>query len=120
MRSPWLLSFLAVLTLALSGCDQDDTSAIDIDATVEAAVQATLARPQPTDTPSPDLEATVSAGVEATIAAQQAVGADQARERPYRNYPAPTGLPGFRLYYQKRCYPGCHTYGTPTPGGVHP
>ena len=36
------------------------------------------------------------------------------RERPYRPYPAPTGQPGFRKYYQKRCYPGCH-YGSPLP-----
>jgi len=31
------------------------------------------------------------------------------RERPYRSYPAPTGQAGFRKYYQKRCYPGCHS-----------
>ena len=39
------------------------------------------------------------------------------RERPYRSYPAPTGRAGFRKYYQKRCYPGCHsgnTGSTPT------
>jgi hypothetical protein len=45
------------------------------------------------------------------------------RVRAYRSYPAPTGLPGFRKYYQKRCYPGCH-YGesvvTPMPAKVHP
>jgi hypothetical protein len=45
------------------------------------------------------------------------------RVRAYRSYPAPTGLPGFRKYYQKRCYPGCH-YGepvlTPMPTKVHP
>ena len=38
-----------------------------------------------------------------------AVGTPEpSRVRPYRSYPAPTGLPGFRKYYQKRCYPGCH------------
>jgi hypothetical protein len=36
-------------------------------------------------------------------------------ERPYRSYPPPTGFPAFRRYYQKRCYPGCHAYPTPTP-----
>ena len=42
-------------------------------------------------------------------------------DRPYRSYPAPTGFAGFRRYYQKRCYPGCHTYGvTPVATVVHP
>jgi hypothetical protein len=40
------------------------------------------------------------------------------RIRFYKSYPAPTGEAGFRKYYQRRCYPGCH-YGeeliTPTP-----
>ncbi|MGQ9599916.1 MAG: hypothetical protein ACUVWZ_10925, partial [Anaerolineae bacterium] len=35
--------------------------------------------------------------------------------RLIRPYPAPTGLPGFRRYYQIRCYPGCHYGPTPTP-----
>ncbi len=47
-------------------------------------------------------------------------GATPTRERLYRSYPAPTGAAGFRRYYQKRCYPGCHTYGTPVPTRVHP
>jgi hypothetical protein len=48
------------------------------------------------------------------------------RERPNRSYPAPTGAPGFRKYYQMRCYPGCHSYpaaygeSTPEPTKVHP
>jgi hypothetical protein len=45
------------------------------------------------------------------------------RVRAYRSYPAPTGLPGFRKYYQKRCFPGCHygeTVVTPFPAKVHP
>ena len=43
--------------------------------------------------------------------------------RYYRSYPAPTGEAGFRKYYQKRCYPGCHYGGqvvTPEPNAVHP
>jgi hypothetical protein len=61
------------------------------------------------------VEATVQVAVEATLAAQPASTPEPVQiagdpERPYRSYPAPTGLPGFRLYYQKRCYPGCHTY----------
>jgi len=46
---------------------------------------------------------------------------EPARERPYRSYPAPTGYPGFRVYYQKRCYPGCHyDSSTAVPTQVHP
>jgi len=41
------------------------------------------------------------------------------RERLYRSYPAPTGLPGFRRYYQMRCYPGCHSDGDAS-DQVHP
>ena len=45
------------------------------------------------------------------------------RVRAYRSYPAPTGAAGFRLYYQKRCFPGCHYGGiavTPLPTKLHP
>ena len=45
------------------------------------------------------------------------------RVRAYRSYPAPTGEAGFRRYYQKRCYPGCH-YGSeivaPVATRIHP
>jgi hypothetical protein len=42
-------------------------------------------------------------------------------ERPYRSYAAPTGAPGFRKYYQIRCYPGCHSYPSAAePTKVHP
>jgi hypothetical protein len=55
-----------------------------------------------------------SAAVHAAIEDVSPAGTPEpARERPYRSYPAPTGQAGFRLYYQKRCYPGCHTYSTP-------
>jgi hypothetical protein len=45
------------------------------------------------------------------------------RVRAYRSYPAPTGQVGFRRYYQKRCYPGCHYGGNvvaPVATRVHP
>jgi hypothetical protein len=44
------------------------------------------------------------------------------RQHYDRPYPAPTGLPAFRRYYQIRYYPGCHTYGsaTPVPTRIHP
>jgi hypothetical protein len=117
-----LVSATLFLTLVASG--QDDWSAVDLEATVQAAVEATLAA-QPADTPLPDFSATVLSAVQATIAAQPTstpqpvLSAAMEQERPYRSYPAPTGLPGFRVYYQKRCYPGCHSYGTPVPSGIH-
>lgn len=50
-----------------------------------------------------------SAGLYGTAHELQALGTPGLeRERPYRSYPAPTGQAGFRKYYQKRCYPGCH------------
>jgi hypothetical protein len=119
------LLVLVILSLALVACDKVDSSAVDLDATIQAAVEATLAA-QPADTPVPDLNATIQSAVHATIEAQPtstpqpALSAATERERAYRSYPAPTGLPGFRVYYQKRCYPGCHTYGTPAPDAANP
>jgi hypothetical protein len=69
------------------------------------------------------------AAVEATLTAQPTISPADApkaasiEDRLHRSYPAPTGYPGFRKYYQKRCYPGCHydaAEGTPTPQVVHP
>lgn len=121
-------ALLVALLLAAGACSGDSTPAPDLEATIEAAVEATLVA-QPTDTPAPDMQATIAAAVEATLVAQPTsvpptdalVASDQ--ERPFRSYPAPTGYPGFRKYYQKRCYPGCHydaSDGTPTPSAVHP
>jgi hypothetical protein len=59
----------------------------------------------------------------ATAATHGQTVATPTRVRAYRSYPAPTGQAGFRLYYQKRCYPGCHYGGiavTPFPTRVHP
>jgi hypothetical protein len=139
-----------VATLALTACgapvseDQSATPTGDLQATVEAAVEATVAA-QPTDTPAPEVEATKETDVQATVesavqstvevAIQSTLAAmptslppltaeeAQVLQRLHRSYPAPTGYPGFRKYYQKRCYPGCHddgTSGTPTPQVAHP
>jgi hypothetical protein len=123
----YLSSFLGLLGLILVACYQSITPTVDIDAMVQEAVDATLAA-QPTDAPPPDLDATVQVAVQATLTAQPAsasepssAGLAEASDRPYRVYPRPTGQAGFRRYYQKRCYPGCHVpadVGTPTP--VHP
>ena len=64
--------------------------------------------------------ATPAVPAEASV---DSVAMDQgSAERPYRSYPAPTGSPGFRRYYQIRCYPGCHSYPSATPDAtrVHP
>ena len=88
---------------------------VDLNATVRAAIEATLAA-QPTGTPAPDLRATVLSAVDATMTAQPTstpepvLISETDRERPYRSYPEPTGFPGFRLYYQIRCYPGCQRH----------
>ena len=124
---------IATLILILAACgatvsdDQDATPTDDLPATVQAAVEATVVA-RPTDTPAPDVEATVEIAVQSTLAAMPtnppAVTEQEAQtsERQHRSYPAPTGYPGFRKYYQKRCYPGCHydVSGTPTPQVAHP
>ena len=137
-------ALFALLILVAGACLANSTPAPDLEATVEAAVKATLAA-QLTDTHAPDadelhpIETTVAAAVEATLSAQPtgapSSGVEPAGnpERLYRSYPAPTGFPGFRKYYQKRCYPGCHydapasgapeaevPEGTPTPQVAHP
>jgi hypothetical protein len=123
----------AIVVLALVACLQSTTPTevppaeptANVPLTVQAAVDATLVA-QPTDTPGPDVQATVEVAVQATLTAEASSAAEEvasARERAYRSYPAPTGFPGFRRYYQKRCYPGCHydaAQGTPTPQATHP
>lgn len=134
MKAMRFIVALAIAILALVAClnstqpvtETPTEPAADLPLTVQAAVKATLSA-RPTDTPGPDLQATVEVAVHATLTAQLSANPDdkvtEARERPYRSYPAPTGYPGFRKYYQKRCYPGCHydaTEGTPTPQVTHP
>ena len=117
MKSLYLLGCFLLIALLLIACNQDDKAPTpDVDATVQSAVEATVQVVEATSQAAK--QAAVQAAAEAQLAAQPtstpepvvAVG-DGDRERPYRSYPAPTGLPGFRLYYQKRCYPGCHTDG---------
>jgi hypothetical protein len=140
MKAYSLAIALAILLLIAGACATQSTPEPDLEGTVQAAVQATLDA-QPTETPAPDLQATVIAAVEATVSARETASAQQnasaqpaslpsntpavasAEDRPYRSYPAPTGYPAFRKYYQKRCYPGCHydaAEGTPAPQGIHP
>ena len=121
MKRFYLFSLVLVAGLTLVACYQNAEPTIDTDATIEAAVEATLTA-QPTNTP-PDTAATVQAAIEATQAAQNTTDIASASDRPYRTYPEPTGQPGFRRYYQKRCYPGCHVppaTGTATPQPAHP
>ena len=134
MKTIRYIVLIAVAILALVAClssttPDADTSAeptADLPLTVQAAVDATLAA-QPTDTPSPNLQATVEVAVLETLSAHATSSALPepevaiASDRPHRSYPAPTGAPGFRKYYQKRCYPGCH-YGASAaePTRVHP
>ena len=116
MKRFYLFSLLVIAGLTLVACYQNAEPTIDIDATVQVAVDATLTA-QPTSTP-PDTRATVKAAVEATQAAEDTPSMTSASDRPNRSYPPPTGEAGFRRYYQKRCYPGCHVQSTPTP--AHP
>lgn len=96
MRPFYLAGILAILVAVLIACGSGDGSLSLRDTEPPEAVQATRA---------PDLA--TSEGVE--VAAPLST-VEPAQERPYRSYPAPTGYPGFRVYYQKRCYPGCHSY----------
>jgi hypothetical protein len=79
MRTFYLFCFLALCVLMLATLVPGAASSSNVEMAVEEV--------QPAATGEPD------------------------RDRPYRSYPAPTGRPAFRRYYQKRCYPGCH-YGS--------
>jgi hypothetical protein len=109
MKSLYLLGCFLLIGLLLLACNQgDDAPTPDVEATVRVAVEATA---------QVAVKATVQAATAATtqtMAAQptstpEPVLSEDDRLRPFRSYPAPTGEAGFRLYYQKRCYPGCHT-----------
>jgi hypothetical protein len=124
MKSLYLLGCFLLIALLLIACNQDDKAPTpDVDATVQSAVEATVQAVEATAQAAK--QAAIQAAVnEAQLAAQPAstpepvvAVSNDGRERHYRSYPAPTGLPGFRLYYQKRCYPGCHTDGIEQ---VHP
>ncbi len=101
MRHFHLLGLLALLGLILVAFGTLGTSVPQAETEIPAAVQAVLV----------DNLAEPETAVSVVVnAAAPTSTAEPARERPYRSYPAPTGYPGFRKYYQMRCYPGCHTY----------
>ncbi len=134
MKYIYLLVCFLLIGLLLIACNQGDDQTSDVEATNQAmsatnaaamealeameqqfAAEAT-ARVEAETKMELAVEATVQVAVEATLAAQPAGTPEPVQiaddsERPNRNYPAPTGLPAFRRYYQKRCYPGCHTLG---------
>jgi hypothetical protein len=117
MKYLYLVSLVIFLAIAfgLVACDQSSPTVVDREAQTPSTAQ-------PTDTPTPiptlSSEEILQVAAKAT---QQVIQGQPTEIRPYRSYPAPTGLPGFRRYYQMRCYPGCHSYGgTPAPTGVHP
>lgn len=101
MRTLYLVSILAMLALALIACAAGDASLRPSEAKAPRAVQAA----PDTGIAAPEIAA---AGVIRIVAPLSTTEPD--RERSYRSYPAPTGRPGFRKYYQIRCYPGCHSY----------
>jgi hypothetical protein len=103
MRHFHLWGFLALLGLMLVACGTGDTSVPRVETEIPAAVQAVLAD----NLAEPETAVSIVVNVAAPTST-----AEPTRERPYRSYPAPTGYPGFRKYYQKRCYPGCHSYST--------
>lgn len=110
MKKLFLLGSLVLLGLALVACGSGDTTLAEPKTAGPTVVQvaAPSAPPEP-GTPEPAV-----VEVAAPIDTPEPV-----RERSYRSYPAPTGYPGFRVYYQKRCYPGCHSYpATPGPDEV--
>jgi len=132
MKYIYLLACLLLIGLLLIACNQGDDQTSDVEATNQAVLATNAAAMDALEAMEQQLaaeataqveaetkmelavEATVQVAVEATLAAQPADTPEPVQiaddsERPYRSYPAPTGLPGFRLYYQKRCYPGCHT-----------
>jgi hypothetical protein len=120
MKYFYVLAVLALIAGILVACGGDDEPEVDVQSTVEAALESTQVA-QPSATPQPDLDATVVWSVQATLDARPVntpeadLISNQQEGRPHRSYPAPTGYPGFRRYYQKRCYPGCHTYGDEQP-----
>lgn len=106
MKKALPLGLLVLLGLALVACGSEDNTL----AVPETAAPAVVRVAAPSATPELGTPEPVVVEVVAPTDTPEPV-----RERPYRSYPAPTGYPGFRVYYQKRCYPGCHSYPT-TPG----
>lgn len=110
MKSLYLLGCFLLIGLLLLACNQgDDAPTPDVEATVQVAVEATLQAAAKATAQTIVAEATPAALPSSTP--EPVVSGEDDRLRPFRSYPAPTGEAGFRLYYQKRCYPGCHTDG---------
>lgn len=91
MKYAFLFGLLALAVLMLAASVLGDVSPTGVEAASNSVVEGVRLA----DTPEPE------------------------RIRPYRSYPAPTGEAGFRRYYQKRCYPGCHYgYAVVTPAAA--
>ena len=106
MRLFSLLGILAILVVVLVACGAGDEPQSRQETEPPAAAQAA----SPTDEPQPAMDDSSVAKIAAPVST-----AEPDQERVHRPYPAPTGYPGFRKYYQKRCYPGCH-YGSASGG----
>jgi hypothetical protein len=106
MKPFYLLGILAILIAVLVACGTGDAPQTQQETEPPAAVQAE----SPTNEPPQAEEQSSVAQVSAPLST-----AEPDEERLHRSYPAPTGYPGFRKYYQKRCYPGCH-YDSATSG----
>ena len=99
MRPFYLLGILAILVAVLVACGMADAQMSQQETEPPAAVQAAL----PTSEPPQAMAESAVVEIAAPLST-----AEPDQERLHRSYPAPTGYPGFRKYYQKRCYPGCH------------
>ncbi len=99
MRPFYLLGILAILIAVLVACGTGDAPVSEQETEPPGAVEPVLA----TDEPLQEMAESAVAEIAAPLST-----AEPDQERLHRSYPAPTGYPGFRKYYQKRCYPGCH------------
>jgi hypothetical protein len=102
----YLLSSLLLIGLLLFACSQDaqPTPTVEVKATAPPPTVEPVATALPTDPPTP------TDTPQPTDTPEPVLQVSEETDRPFRSYPAPTGYPGFRKYYQKRCYPGCHSY----------
>ena len=98
MRRFSLFGILVILVAVVVACGSGDTKSPG-DSDAPEVVQASLATSEPSEAPAEPAVVEIAVPL---------ATAEPTRERLYRSYPAPTGYPGFRVYYQKRCYPGCH------------
>lgn len=107
----YLPSSLLLIGLLLSACSQNAelTPAVEARATVPPPV-APIPTVEPTATALPTDPPTPTDTPQPTDTPEPVLQVSEETDRLYRSCPAPTGYPGFRKYYQKRCYPGCHSY----------